>query len=701
MTALIAFGYGLAALLFALLTLLLLTSWRGRLQGGLLVLATLVSALWASALAVQSGFGGLSGELLWAAESMRGLVWIAFLGGLIMPMLDVTRGYGRFMRLVRNAALGLCVLLALPIEDLHRIAGELPSWLDLVVVRFLGHLLVAVVGLALIEQLYRNMPPDQRWGIKHLCLGLGAMFAYDFALYSDALLFMRMDLHLSGARGLVNALILPFVAVSAARNPQWSISLFVSRKAAFHATSVVGSGVYMLLMASVGQYLKVYGGEWGPVLQIVFLFAAGLILFALLFSGQLRARLHLLLGRHFHRSRYDYRDEWLRLVSTLAGRDSESHLFERVVRALGEIVESPAGLLWLCQASGHCSAVAGWNRQVPRGCGAMRAKSVMEFFRARAWIANLQDELDDERPPGEPLAVPPCLRSMEDAWLAIPLVHDDALQGVVVLSRPRARTLLDWEDLDLIKTAAGQASGYLAQYLAAKALAEHRQFEGFNRVSAYVIHDLKNLIAQLSLVARNARKHADNPEFLADAVKTIENSVSKMNRLMAQLQSAVSGGKALSVELARLLAEVVRERSAQPPAPRLDVGDDPCWVEVEVDRLSAVIGHVVQNAQDATPPDGEVVVRVRGAGGQAIVEIRDNGSGMDEAFVKDRLFQPFYSTKGLTGMGVGAYECRDFVESVGGSVEVQSSPGQGTCFTIMLPRVDSPEQKWTVEEGVT
>jgi len=270
---------------------------------------------------------------------------------------------------------------------------------------------------------------------------------------------------------------------------------------------------------------------------------------------------------------------------------------------------------------------------------------------------------------------------------------------VVVLSRPRAAMLLDWEDLDLIKTAAGQASGYLAQYLAAKTLAEHRQFEGFNRLSAYVIHDLKNLIAQLSLVARNARRHADNPEFLADAVKTIENSVSKMNRLMAQLQSAASGGKALPVEVARLLTEVVRERSAQLPVPRLDVGGESFWVEVEVDRLSAVIGHVVQNAQDATPPDGEVVVRLRGSGGQAIVEIRDNGSGMDEVFVKERLFQPFYTTKGLTGMGVGAYECRDFVESVGGSVEVRSAPGRGTCFSIMLPRVDSPEQESAVEEG--
>jgi putative PEP-CTERM system histidine kinase len=696
MSLLIATGYGLAALLLAILALLLLTSWRGRLQGGLLVLATLVSALWAALLGLEAGRGGLYPGLLWAAEAFRSLAWVGFLGGLIIPMVDVSSGYGRFIRLLRNGTLILCSLLALPIEHL----GVSPA-ADPVALRFLGHLLVAVVGLALIEQLYRNMPPDQRSGIKHLCLGLGSMFAYDFALYSDALLFMRMDPDLSGARGLVNALILPFIAVSAARNPHWSISLFVSRKAAFHTTAVVGAGMYMLVMASAGQYLNVHGGQWGGVLQIVFLCAAGLILLALLFSGQLRARLHLLLGRHFHRSHYDYRDEWFRLVSTLAGQDSESHLFERVIRALGEIVDSPAGLLWLCQDSGQCSAVAGWNRPLPHGCGGMRAEPTMEFFRSREWVVSLDDELEGGQPKESPAPVPLSLRGIEDAWLAVPLVHQGVLQGVVVLTRPHTRMLLNWEDLHLIKTAAGQAAGYLAHYLAAKSLAEHRQFEGFNRLSAYVIHDLKNLIAQLSLVARNARRHADNPEFLTDAVKTIDNSVAKMTRLMAQLQSDASAGKILPIDLARMLTGTVRERAAEQPAPRLEVCDDPVWVEVEVDRLAAVVGHVVQNAQQATPPDGDVWVRLRATAEQAIVEIRDNGSGMDETFVREHLFRPFFSTKGLTGMGMGAYECREFVESMSGNVEVHSAEGQGTCFTIRLPKVDPPQLEPVVEEGAS
>jgi signal transduction histidine kinase len=68
-----------------------------------------------------------------------------------------------------------------------------------------------------------------------------------------------------------------------------------------------------------------------------------------------------------------------------------------------------------------------------------------------------------------------------------------------------------------------------------------------------------------------------------------------------------------------------------------------------------------------------------------IVEVDDNGCGMDEAFVRDRLFQPFDSTKGLSGMGIGAYECREFVTMLGGRIEVDSRPGVGTRFSIFIP----------------
>jgi putative PEP-CTERM system histidine kinase len=259
-----------------------------------------------------------------------------------------------------------------------------------------------------------------------------------------------------------------------------------------------------------------------------------------------------------------------------------------------------------------------------------------------------------------------------------------------MLLQPRAPQSLNWENLDLLKTVGMQAASYLALNQAAEALAEARQFEGFNRLSAFVIHDLKNLIAQLSLVAKNAARHKRNPEFIDDAVSTIENAVLKMNRLMAQLKSADVTGESRPIDLVEELRGVVSAKSNGKPVPTLRSSVDTVWVSAEPDRLSSVLGHVVQNAQDATPPDGEIELALRVSGDQAIVEVRDSGSGMDAEFIKSRLFRPFDSTKGLTGMGIGAYECREVIVALGGQVVVESTPGKGTVFRVMLPIAGNP-----------
>jgi signal transduction histidine kinase len=160
-----------------------------------------------------------------------------------------------------------------------------------------------------------------------------------------------------------------------------------------------------------------------------------------------------------------------------------------------------------------------------------------------------------------------------------------------------------------------------------------------------------------------------------------------MNRLMVQLRTAIAPPAAEPVDLAALLEGVVASHRRQQPAPRLDNSVGGLRVQADPDRLAAVIGHVVQNAQDATPPTGEIDISLRSQDGHAIVTVRDTGSGMDETFLRERLFRPFDSTKGLTGMGIGAYECREFVKSLGGWVEVESTPGRGTSFVIGLPLV--------------
>lgn len=680
-----AVGYGLAAALFIFLAVLLLTGWRGRVQGGLLVIAALISAAWAIVLGVQAAWRSVPMGWIWALESLRALAWILFLLRLLeLQLKQRPRAESRLRLLGLVAALALALPLALPIEDWSAKVETLRG-IDVATLRLALGVLFPVAGLALVEQLYRNTPEQHRWGVKFLCLGVGGLFAYDFFFFADALLFKRLDADIWLARGVANSFVVPLIAVSAARNPQWSFDLFVSRKVVFHTTALVAAGIYLLIMALAGYYIRLYGGEWSSVFQAAFFFGAGLILIVLLFSGHFRSRIKVFVNKHFFSYKYDYREEWLHLISVLSGKVLQATLPERIIFALGELVDSPGGALWLCCGQQGCEYERSWN--LPEGVVDRNDgfSSLRDFLRRRPWIVDFEEYGSDPEIYGG-LQVPAWVLEGRRLWLAVPLIHEEALLGFVLLERPRAPQQLNWETLDLLKTAARQAASYLALEHAAKALADARQFEGFNRLSAFVVHDLKNLIAQLSLVVRNAERHRSNPAFMEDAIVTVSNSVEKMNRLLAQLRSAMPGSRADRLNLPEVLRDTVGEYKSSDPVPRLEIRPGAeAVLHADRDRFTAVLGHIIQNAKDATRKDGTVTVRLDTRGEEARIEVEDSGTGMEPDFIRDRLFKPFDSTKGLAGMGIGAYECREFIRSLGGRVDVTSAPGRGTRFTMIVP----------------
>ena len=229
----------------------------------------------------------------------------------------------------------------------------------------------------------------------------------------------------------------------------------------------------------------------------------------------------------------------------------------------------------------------------------------------------------------EGFAVPAWLQRMTNAWLVVPLKNKDELLGFIVLSRSLAERHIDWEDRDLLKTVAQQATGYLVLLGVTEDLAQSQQFDAYNRLSAFVVHDLKNLAAQLSLVVTNADRYRQNSEFIDDAFETVANAVSKMKRMLAALRAGrMDNARADRVDPFRLLEAVVEERKLNHPVPTLEAG--PLDGTISCDRvlLLKAIVHLVQNAQEATADDGHIHIRLRGDGQQAVIEIEDNGSGI-------------------------------------------------------------------------
>lgn len=672
-------SYLTGGIFFLGLALLLVTGWRGRLQGGLLVTAALASCAWCLALAWVAADEGLSFRLVYAAEVLRAACWLVFLAKLLSFGFRGTVAWGS-RYLIHGLWLGVLVLGLAPM-----------GWAEAALVaqaRLTGLLVLALLGMVLVEQLYRNSDAAQRWALKYLCLGVGGMFVYDFILYADAMMFMRLDEGLWQARGVVNAMAVPLIAVSTARNPEWSLDVFVSRRFMFYGTTLAGAGLLLLAIAAGGYYVRLYGGEWGVVAQVVLLAASAIVLFVALFSGQVRAHIKVFLSKHFYNYKYDYRDEWIRFIGTLAEGDQGAAIRQRVIQALAQIVDSTNGRLWVRSSdeSGDFVYAADWNRAPPVTVLG-RDDPLLRFLETHNWVIDLHEwSAAPERYAG--LDIPSWLAEDAGAWLVIPLRHHERLTGLVLLGRPRAPRETNWEDRDLLKTAGQQAGGYLALLDASEALTQARQFEAFNRLSAYVVHDLKNMVAQLALVVSNADRHRHNPAFMEDAIRTVDNTVGRMNRLLAQLRKGRFDSPAAGpVRLEQCLAEVVARRAASSPRPVLHCpsGGAPLRVLADAERLSSVLEHLVQNAQEATRPDGTVEVRLAAQGSEIRIAIRDDGVGMTDDFVRSRLFRPFDTTKGNAGMGIGVYEAREFVHGMGGRMEVASAPGEGSTFTILLP----------------
>ena len=323
-----------------MLALLLISNWRARQNVRALLVACLATGGWATGTVVLVLLGqriALAGDAL---ELLRTLAWLVFLLLLIEPSRPRLR-----LVLVGIALTALAPWLFSMASSW--LALPLPARLIASVCR----LLLAVLGMLLVEQWYRNTPPLKRWGIKFACLGVGGLFAYDFYLYSDALLFRAINDDIWAARGIVDALCAPLLAVSAARNPGWALGLSVSRQMLYRSAALLGSAIYLLAMAASAYYLRYFGGTWGSLMQMAYLGGAALLLAGVLFSGSLRAKLKVTINKHFYNAIFDYREEWLRFTRALS--EDGPALGERTIQAMAQLVESRAGALWIVREQGQ------------------------------------------------------------------------------------------------------------------------------------------------------------------------------------------------------------------------------------------------------------------------------------------------------------------------------------------------------------
>jgi len=671
-----AWSYGFATLGFAAFAVQLSVGWKGGGRALLLLASVTLSVFWAGttvAFALEPSWS------LWRLshvfDTLRLACAVSFLAVVLMysRRAETARG-GLFVFALILVPTALVMLSGMPPPGML-IDGKAPTLI------FGSHLALALLGVVLAEQVYRHSPSTLRWNLRPLCIGLAGPFVLDVVIYSDALLFRGLDPHFWAARGFAYALAIPLLGMAAQRNRDWTFDVTLSRGVIAGSTTVLAAGVYLLVVAGSGYYVRYFGGSWGKTLQTVILFGAFLLLAFVTVSATFRAKLRVLVAKNFFTYRYDYREEWLKFTRTLTASGEGRPMEEVCVRALADLVESTGGGLWLRREHGYAQA-ARFNQ--PQVDAVEAADGALPAFLSRTgWVIEVPTARLDPSSQGG-FGLPAWLDSLNNAWLIVPLLVGEDLMGFVVLESPRVNMDVNWEVRDLLKTAGQQAASYLAMQRATEALLEARKFDAFNRMSAFVVHDLKNLVAQMQLLLRNAQKHSGNPEFQRDMLTTVEHVVGRMNQLMQQLRSGETPVEnPRPVDLSTLVRRVQSVRAAGRAGLHIEVVPD-VLANGHEDRLERVIGHLVQNGFDAAGDQAQVTVRVFRDAGHAVVEVADNGIGMTPEFIRDHLFKPFQSSK-TSGMGIGAYESQQYVTSLGGRMEVASEPGAGTRVRVLLP----------------
>lgn len=611
--------------------------------------------------------------------------WLVLLAGFR------TWATGDRLPLWRIVAISLCVAAAWSALLLHSTAQSLQVYV-------IAMLILSVAGLFEIEQIARRVPREQSWVLKHGLIGLGIFLAVDVYLYADALLFQHIDAGLVDDRLIIRAICCPFLMASAARLSGNRRRLRLSQKGAIQSVVLSLVGLYLILMACAGYLMRTVGGGWGQNAFVIFLFSSLLPAAALFVSGSARAKLRVLVSKHFFHYRYDYREEWLRFVRTVAEDASGETMHQRILKATAAIVEAAGGALWQRSDEDRAFLLSeSWNMGDERLSAIPTDHPLMKSLESLGWVIDLV--AFRERSGAYPdLQLPDWLKAHSRAWIIVPFLNRERLVGIAVLGSPLAPHPLAWEDFDILKAVGHHAAGYLTEENALNALSDSRRLDAFNRRFAFVIHDIKNVVGQMSLLLRNAERFGDEPEFQQDMLETVRHSVERLTNLLQQIRSA-DGLPTLAAEPGPQspktpvaedgLVHIIRatEKRWKMQHPDLVVGLHDVTDDLTLPsgrEMTSVLDHLLQNAFDAAGSGGSVKLQTFADAGDLVIEVADTGVGMDMAFARDKLFRPLVSEKS-GGWGVGAFQCREQVRAMGGRLEVFSEPGIGTSMRVVLP----------------
>lgn len=546
-----------------------------------------------------------------------------------------------------------------------------------------------VLILTNLEGTFRASSGIKRWQIKFMILGLGSLFAFLIYSTSQNLLFSSIDLGRIPLNSLAILVADGLILISLMRSRLLEMDLYLSRDFLLNSLTVLVAGIYLIAAGAMAKVISFWGGGQGVYVGTFLMFVALLGMTVVLLSDDLRHRAKHFISRNFYRAHYDYRKEWTEFTARTSSILEMGDLCSAVTRMVSETFAVPSVAIWLFDESRNELSPGGSTALSPDqmksvGSTGTGTEALLGYLREK------RIPIDFSRPPeGRGTKVvqeSPMLFGTHQVRICAPLLAGPHLLGFMALGKRLTDDSFTAEDLDLLNTLSAQAASHLLNLRLSQQLLKAKETEAFQTISAFFIHDLKNLASMLSLTMQNLPANYDNPAFRNDTLRVISESVGKMNAMCNRL-SLLS--KKLDLQWAETdLNELVTATLAGlngsvtvslvqdlRPVPR---------ISMDRDQIQKVLINLVLNATEAVGNPGEIRVSTDQINGWAVLSVRDNGCGMSKEFIECSLFRPFQTTKSQ-GLGIGLFHSKKIVEAHHGRIEVESDAGNGSTFRVMLP----------------
>lgn len=554
---------------------------------------------------------------------------------------------------------------------------------------YLFYLLISVVILMNLEETLRASTGNKRWRVKFMLVGIGGFFAAQIYTVSHALLFSSISLAMESIDSLAVLMATGFIILSLLRNRFLNVDIYFSRTLLYNSITVVVVGAYLLAVGILTKAISYFGGNQAIPLGTFFVFISLLGLTVLLLSDHLRQELKRFISRNFYQPRYDYRKEWTVFTEQTTSLMSVKDLCSTVSRMVSETFGSPSVTIWLVDEGPDMVHFGGSTVFSDARILDLKSKSklweeLLSFVHSHPGPFYF-DAPRDER-----------LRRLREAHAeyfekarinyCAPLISNRQLLGIMTLSHRVTKEPFSLEDTDLLKTIADQAAGSLLNVKLTERLLKAKEMEAFQSLSAFFIHDLKNLASMLSLTMRNLPAHFDNPEFRNDALRVISQSVSKMNDMCSRLSLLTKKLElqCVKVDLNELIASTLGGMNGSVKSSLIKNFQEIPKCTIDPDQIQKVIMNLVLNANEAVDQRGSIRIETGRTEECVVLSVSDNGCGISRQFIERSLFQPFQTTKSQ-GLGIGLFHTKKIVEAHHGKIEVESEEGVGTTFRVILP----------------